>query len=292
MRELRAIVRLGALIRCCCAALQDGPHAASPGGGGGGTEGREQQEAAAAAVADLEAQLRQLREDAARTQEMLAQDVRAALRAGAATCLLGSAGIGVQVVAVSGEGACAPHNKSRCYTKFLPDLPVCLPAGTFRPLAVQLTRAKEESASSRTEAARARAEAEFERERGSRLAESLEMQVHPLQPTDLACLWSLLPISLCGNCLPLRFATLYGSGGAEAARPPTNHYCRRNPPLASMPLVPPLPLPQRQQLEGLMAGMAKQAALVSETERRLAEAQVAADEARDKVRQQACPRLC
>lgn len=40
----------------------------------------------------------------------------------------------------------------------------------------QLSRAREDAASGRTEAARARAEAEFERERSNRLTESLDMQ--------------------------------------------------------------------------------------------------------------------
>ena len=43
-------------------------------------------------------------------------------------------------------------------------------------------------------------------------------------------------------------------------------------------------LPQRQQLESLMSSAAKQQSLITETERRLGEAQAAADEARDKVR--------
>ena len=123
--------------------------AATPETPGGGSDQR------AAQIADLEQQLKDQKEDAGRTHEMLAQDVRAA----------GDAG----------HGACTLEARQRCAVRRCATLP------SPPPSPMQLARVREDASTAKSEAARCRAEADFERDRASRMAEAAEMQRQQLE---------------------------------------------------------------------------------------------------------------
>lgn len=175
--------------------------------------------------------------------------------------------------------------------------------------APQLARVREEASTAKSEAGRARAEADFERDRSTRLAESVEMQRQQVgSPLAMlpAVMWAgaapavtagaeaLLP-RICGALckkgssrvpLWLPAATPTCFSGMPVARPaaslargrPCPGICPLCPTLYSPPL-----LPAARQIESMIGSNAKYQALLTDTERKLAQAQAAADEARDTV---------